>query len=58
MTLTGVAISGVAGGIILVIAGGQIMGTGQTTGAEPPPFFSQDADILLHAGLRGSEVAS
>ena len=27
-----------------------------TTGAEPPPFFSQDADMLLHAGLRGSST--
>ena len=26
---------------------------GQTTGAEPPPFFSEEADILLHAGQRG-----
>ena len=31
-----------------------VIDAGVTTGAEPPPFFSQDADILLHAGLRGS----
>lgn len=30
-----------------------VIDAGQTTGAEPPPFFSQDADVLLHAGLRG-----
>ncbi len=30
-----------------------VIDAGVTTGAEPPPFFSQDADILLHAGLRG-----
>jgi NAD(P)-dependent dehydrogenase (short-subunit alcohol dehydrogenase family) len=35
-----------------------VIDAGQTTGAEPPPFFSQDADILLHAGLRGSEAAT
>jgi NAD(P)-dependent dehydrogenase (short-subunit alcohol dehydrogenase family) len=31
-----------------------VIDAGVTTGAEPPPFFSQDADIVLHAGLRGS----
>ena len=30
-----------------------VIDAGQTTGAEPPPFFSQEADILLHAGQRG-----
>ena len=30
-----------------------VIDAGQTTGAEPPPFFSQDADLLLHAGQRG-----
>ncbi|MEZ5503850.1 MAG: SDR family oxidoreductase [Halioglobus sp.] len=34
-----------------------VIDAGVTTGAEPPPFFSQEADILLHAGLRGSAVA-
>jgi NAD(P)-dependent dehydrogenase (short-subunit alcohol dehydrogenase family) len=33
-----------------------VIDAGLTTGAEPPPFFSQEADILLHAGLRGSET--
>ena len=33
-----------------------VIDAGQTTGAEPPPFFSQDADILLHAGLRGGDI--
>lgn len=31
-----------------------VIDAGITTGGEPPPFYSQDADILLHAGLRGS----
>jgi NAD(P)-dependent dehydrogenase (short-subunit alcohol dehydrogenase family) len=31
-----------------------VIDAGQTTGAEPPPFFSQEADLLLHAGKRGS----
>lgn len=31
-----------------------VIDAGQTTGAEPPPFFSQDADLLLHAGQRGA----
>lgn len=35
-----------------------VIDAGQTTGAEPPPFFSQDADILLHAGLRGIGAAN
>jgi len=30
-----------------------VIDAGLTTGAVPPPFFTQDADILLHAGLRG-----
>jgi NAD(P)-dependent dehydrogenase (short-subunit alcohol dehydrogenase family) len=30
-----------------------VIDAGQTTGAEPPPFFSEEADILLHAGQRG-----
>ena len=33
-----------------------VIDAGVTTGGEPPPFFSQDADLLLHAGLRGSSV--
>ena len=32
-----------------------VIDAGETTGAEPPPFFSQEADILLHAGQRGSD---
>ncbi len=35
-----------------------VIDAGVTTGAEQPPFFSQDADILLHAGLRGSSLHS
>jgi hypothetical protein len=31
-----------------------VIDEGQTTGGVPPPFFSQPADVLLHAGLRGS----
>ena len=34
-----------------------VIDAGRTTGAEPPAFFSQDADILLHAGLRGMAAA-
>jgi NAD(P)-dependent dehydrogenase (short-subunit alcohol dehydrogenase family) len=34
-----------------------VIDAGQTTGAEPPPFFSQEADILLHAGQRGMAAA-
>jgi NAD(P)-dependent dehydrogenase (short-subunit alcohol dehydrogenase family) len=30
-----------------------VIDAGETTGAAPPPFFSVDADILLHAGKRG-----
>jgi NAD(P)-dependent dehydrogenase (short-subunit alcohol dehydrogenase family) len=30
-----------------------VIDAGVTTGAVPPPFFSADSDILLHAGLRG-----
>ena len=33
-----------------------VIDAGQTTGAEPPPFFSQDADLLLHAGQRGGSA--
>jgi hypothetical protein len=33
-----------------------VIDAGLTTGAEPPPFFSQEADMLLHAGLRGSST--
>jgi NAD(P)-dependent dehydrogenase (short-subunit alcohol dehydrogenase family) len=35
-----------------------VIDAGVTTGGEPPPFFSQEADIVLHAGLRGSSVQS
>ncbi len=35
-----------------------VIDAGRTTGAEPPPFFSVDADILLHAGLRGMSAAN
>jgi NAD(P)-dependent dehydrogenase (short-subunit alcohol dehydrogenase family) len=31
-----------------------VIDAGETTGAQAPPFHSQDADILLHAGQRGS----
>ncbi len=34
-----------------------VIDAGLTTGGSPPPFFSQDADILLHAGLRGIAAA-
>ncbi len=34
-----------------------VIDAGLTTGAVPPPFFSQQADLLLHAGLRGSDNA-
>jgi NAD(P)-dependent dehydrogenase (short-subunit alcohol dehydrogenase family) len=30
-----------------------VIDAGLTTGAIPPPFFSADPDILLHAGMRG-----
>lgn len=30
-----------------------VIDAGLTTGGEPPPFHSQDADMLLHAGTRG-----
>jgi NAD(P)-dependent dehydrogenase (short-subunit alcohol dehydrogenase family) len=33
-----------------------VIDAGLTTGAEPPPFFSQEADLLLHAGQRGSDT--
>ena len=32
-----------------------VVDAGQTTGGQQPPFFSQDADILLHAGTKGSD---
>jgi NAD(P)-dependent dehydrogenase (short-subunit alcohol dehydrogenase family) len=34
-----------------------VVDAGLTTGGAPPPFFSQEADILLHAGLRGIAAA-
>jgi NAD(P)-dependent dehydrogenase (short-subunit alcohol dehydrogenase family) len=34
-----------------------VIDAGRTTGAEPPPFFSMDTDIMLHAGLRGMAAA-
>lgn len=34
-----------------------VIDAGLTTGGAPPPFFSQEADILLHAGLRGTAAA-
>lgn len=34
-----------------------VIDAGETTGLEPPPFFSLDPDILLHAGKRGTDVA-
>lgn len=33
-----------------------VIDAGETTGGQPPPFFSQDADVLLHAGKRGMEA--
>jgi NAD(P)-dependent dehydrogenase (short-subunit alcohol dehydrogenase family) len=33
-----------------------VIDAGITTGAEQPPFFSAEADVLLHAGLRGSAI--
>lgn len=32
-----------------------VIDAGATTGAQQPPFFSQDADVLLHAGQRDSD---
>lgn len=34
-----------------------VIDAGVTTGAIPPPFFSADSDILLHAGMRGMPAA-
>ena len=33
-----------------------VVDAGETTGSEPPPFFSADADMLRHAGKRGIDV--
>ncbi|MFK7975149.1 MAG: SDR family oxidoreductase [Halioglobus sp.] len=32
-----------------------VIDAGETTGSQQPPFFSQDADVLLHAGQRESD---
>ncbi|MEZ5571484.1 MAG: SDR family oxidoreductase [Halioglobus sp.] len=34
-----------------------VIDAGLTTGAEPPPFFSQEPDLLLHAGQRGTSAS-
>jgi len=34
-----------------------VIDAGRTTGAEPPAFFAVEADILLHAGVRGMPAA-
>ena len=35
-----------------------VIDAGETTGAEPPPFFSQEADILLHAGQHPNTITN